>query len=97
MMLELYVQFIFARHNSRYDGRDDQGEPDEAGVVGALLAPRRVLRFLGVLCFPDLDIQAIQCRVRLRNSNTILGFPVQANAQVAPTGLFWHRNFFLRT
>ena len=60
---------------SRNDGGDDEGEADEAGVVGALLAPRRVLRLLGELRLPHLHVEAVQGRVSLRGQGTIPSFP----------------------
>ena len=52
----------------RNDGGDDEGEADEAGVVGALLTPRRVLRLLGELGLPHIQVQSVQGRVRLRET-----------------------------
>ena len=61
--------------NSRNDGGDDEGESDEAGVVGALLAPRRVLRLLGELGLPNLHVEAVEgSRVGLVR-NAIPSFP----------------------
>ena len=54
------MQLLNPDLNSRNDGGDDEGEPDEAGVVGALLAPRRVLRLLREFCLPHFDIKAIK-------------------------------------
>ena len=55
--------------NSRDDGGDDEGEADEAGVVGALLAPRRVLRLLGELGLTHLHVEAVKGRVSLGADN----------------------------